>query len=82
MSKAARTAMPTVAAWIDDLRAAFGREEIDAQIRAATKYGLPTFHASEGGRTVGVPMPEPRIAFRADEIVIIPPKKDAHAPRR
>jgi hypothetical protein len=47
-----RTEMPTVAGWIDDLRAAFGAEQINAAIRAGLD-GQPTFWASENGRAVG-----------------------------
>lgn len=47
-----RTEMPTVAGWIDDLRAAFGAEQINAAIRAGLD-GQPTFWASENGREVG-----------------------------
>ena len=47
-----RAEMPTVAGWIDDLRAAFGAETINAAIRAGLD-GQPTFYASENGRAVG-----------------------------
>jgi len=55
MSKPMREAMPTVAAWIDDLRAAFGAETIDAAIRGAVRDGRATFYAEEGGRQLGTP---------------------------
>lgn len=71
--KAARAAMPLVTAWIDDLRGAFGREVIDGLIRKATVEGLPTFYASEGGRTVGVPLPALRgVEVGAADMVIKP----------
>ena len=73
--------MPQVFAWVQDLRAAFGADAIDPQIRAAIHDGLPTFHASEGGHTVGVALPAIGRAFSAAELVIIPPQKDAHAKR-
>lgn len=47
-----RERMPTVAAWIDDMRAAFGIEHIDRQIKAGM-HGQPVFYASENGHTVG-----------------------------
>lgn len=73
--KHARDAMPKITAWLDDLRAAFGRELVDAQICAATTEGLPTFYASENGRRVGVPMPaQGGTSFTADQLVIARPK--------
>ncbi len=62
--------MPLVAAWIDDLRAAFGADIIDGQIRAATRDGLPTFYASEAGRSIGVPMPARGTAVGLANMVI------------
>lgn len=38
--------MPTVATWANDLRAAFGADEINAALRSLGYY------ASEGGRTI------------------------------
>jgi hypothetical protein len=52
-----REKMPAVAAWIDELRSAFGTEEIDRQIRAGMR-GEPVFFASENGYTVGTPSPQ------------------------
>jgi len=49
--------MPAVAAFIDDLRTAFGKDAIDGQIRNGLQ-GLPHFHASENGRQIGCPMAE------------------------
>ncbi len=46
-----REQMPTCAAWIDDLRAAFGTETIDAAIRQGRKQG--GFCAEEAGHVVG-----------------------------
>jgi hypothetical protein len=45
-----RDLMPTVAAWIDAMRAAFGKDVIDQALRD------PAFHASENGHTIGTPM--------------------------
>ena len=48
--------MPTVAAFIDDLRAAFGEEIIHNIIRAGLQ-GQPVFHARENGYQIGTPLP-------------------------
>lgn len=50
--KPMRQAMPTVAGWIDGLRAAFGAKMIDAAIRAGID-GQPTFYAAENGIEIG-----------------------------
>jgi len=47
-----RKEMPTIAAFIDSLRDAFGRDSIDKQIRKGMK-GEPTFYASENGHEIG-----------------------------
>lgn len=49
-----REQMPTVAAWIDGLREAFGRDYIDRQIRRGLK-GDGIFHAVENGHEIGRP---------------------------
>lgn len=69
-----RLDMPLTAAWIDALREAFGRDAIDPQIRAAVKDGLPTFHASENGREVGVAAVRRGIEISAAQMVIQRPK--------
>lgn len=69
-----RTAMPRVTAWIDDLRGAFGADDINATIKAGIG-GLPCFYASEGGHRVGTPMPAPRVEIGAADMVIIPKAK-------
>lgn len=46
-----REAMPKVAAWIDALRDAFGREEVDRWIRDGMANG--SFRAEENGRVIG-----------------------------
>lgn len=55
--KPMRLAMPLTAAWIDDLRAAFGAEAIDGQIRNGIA-GFPDFWASENGIEIGTKAPE------------------------
>jgi dienelactone hydrolase len=68
--KPMRQAMPTVAGWIDNLRAAFGADMIDAAIRAGIA-GQHTFHAREGGREVGTPIPyDPAKAVKLSETVV------------
>ncbi|WP_199710580.1 hypothetical protein [Noviherbaspirillum cavernae] len=57
-TRKAREAMPEVAAWIDSLREAFGREQIDACIRIGIRDG--SFWAMENGRTIGTPPAEAR----------------------
>ena len=53
MSKGSlREQMPVVTEWVDRMRQAFGKEHIDAQIRAGIN-GQPVFYASENGHTVG-----------------------------
>lgn len=46
-----RDRMPKVAAWIDALREAFGREEVDGWIRDGLANG--TFCARENGHVIG-----------------------------
>ena len=55
-TKPLRQTMPTVAAWIDTLRDAFGPEMINAAIRSGLD-GQPTFHAKENGQSIGTPWP-------------------------
>lgn len=51
--KPMREAMPTVAAWIDNLREAFGADQVDPSIKAGMR-GVPNkFHAVERGREIG-----------------------------
>lgn len=64
-----RDSMPTVAAWIDDLRAAFGADQVNGSIMAGLA-GLPTFYAEEAGHQLGTPatMPaEARLHVFSDE---------------
>lgn len=53
MSGSLRDAMPQCATWIDDLRAAFGRESIDKAIRDGLRRG--GFCCQENGETYGTP---------------------------
>ena len=51
--------MPHTAAWIDDLRAAFGADAINATIRLGMQGNPGCFYASENGHQVGTPSPPP-----------------------
>ncbi|HWT37260.1 MAG TPA: hypothetical protein VN289_13315 [Paraburkholderia sp.] len=44
--------MPEIAAFVANLKSAFGEREIDEAIRRG-KAGEPTFYACENGRSVG-----------------------------
>jgi len=48
-----RRAMPTVAGWVDGLRAAFGADVIDGAIRAGMRGEANKFFAAEAGHQVG-----------------------------
>lgn len=50
--KPLRETMPAVAAWVDELRAVFGEEDVDVTIRAGLA-GQPVFWAREGGHEIG-----------------------------
>lgn len=65
MSRSLRDEMPGVTAFIDDLRAAFGRDYIDGMVRAGMK-GAPVFWAAEGGHELGT---KPR-GLRQDQAAI------------
>lgn len=50
--KSLREQMPETSRVVDEWRAVFGRESVDAQIRAALR-GAPTFWARERGVEIG-----------------------------
>ena len=60
-----REHMPVVTAWIDGMRAAFGTEAIDRQIKAGMR-GEPVFYCSENGHIVGT-KPKPGWRVLKDE---------------
>ena len=63
-----REDMPTVAAWIDALRDAFGAAPVNDAIRAGMA-GHSTFFAKENGHEVGTPIP-----YRPEcSVVYVPP---------
>lgn len=70
--KNAREIMPQTAAWLDELRAVFGADDINAAIKAGMA-GQATFWASENGHTLGVKATD-------DGVPITPPYKPASAP--
>ena len=56
--KPMRDRMPTVSAWIDDLRASLGPEAVVPSIYAGTHGEPDQFHATEGPHQVGTPFTE------------------------
>jgi hypothetical protein len=51
-AKPLRQTMPTTAAWVDELREAFGADAINPAIRNGVAGGA-AFYATEGGHTIG-----------------------------
>lgn len=71
-NKPLRVAMPKVAAFIDDMRAAFGAEGINASIKGGMS-GVPTFYARENGHEIGTPLDLTGcVIVRGDEMIINP----------
>ncbi|MGY6258115.1 hypothetical protein ACXIVK_32100 [Paraburkholderia caledonica] len=66
--KAASHPMPEIAAFVADMKAVFGEQEIDEAIRRS-KSGEPTFYACENGRTVGTPTPTQTNVWSVDGAV-------------
>lgn len=74
--KPLREAMPTVAAWIDELREAFGADGINASIRNGMAGGN-RFHAVENGHSIGCEaMPGSHVVCAADMVLAGPLKGD------
>ena len=65
--------MPSVTAWIDELRAAFGADDINGVIKAGVS-GLPGFHANEAGHQVGTRLVQRGTEISAAQMVILVPK--------
>lgn len=57
--------MPSIAAWVGDLRQAFGDDLIDEAI-VKSRRGEPTFYAAENGQTVGTKAVEPVDLWRGE----------------
>lgn len=70
-----RESMPQCAAWIDDLRDAFGRESVDGWIRQGIAGGK--FYAEEGDRRIGRP-----VDWDGAVQVYMPPETVADAPNQ
>lgn len=62
--------MPVCAAWMDELRAAFGKESVDGWIKDGIA-GEGEFFAREAGYEIGYlqPEPDPARTVTADEIL-------------
>lgn len=67
-AKPLRELMPETAAWIDQLRDAFGADVIVPIVRAGMN-GEPVFYARENGRTVGTPPQTNGMHWNSDGIV-------------
>lgn len=62
--------MPTVAAWIDSLRGAFGKAEIDQRIRQGMNGDPGAFYAQENGIEVGTRARQSRYEISGADMVI------------
>lgn len=71
--KPMREAMPTVAAWIDELREAFGADVINPAIRNGVAGGTH-FYAEEGGQTIGCDAIPGRHVVSAADMVLAKPE--------
>lgn len=74
--KPLREAMPTVAAWIDELREAFGADSINAAIRNGMAGG-DHFYASENGHSIGCEAILGGHVVSAADMVLAKPEKGA-----
>lgn len=74
-----REAMPLTAAFIDEMREAFGADMIDAQIRQGIA-GEPGFWASENGQAIGCKSPSEGCVITADQMVLIPREEKKSRP--
>lgn len=63
-----RHPMPEIAAFVAELRRAFGDATIDEAV-ARGRAGEPTFFASESGRTVGTKAADAQGCWRVDDSV-------------
>lgn len=68
-----REAMPTVTAWIDAMRGAFGADAVTGWIREGLDAGA--FYATENGHQVGVPIVAPAHAVSLADMVLVVPEE-------
>lgn len=61
-----RDGMPRVAAFIDQVRLAFGKDLIDAQMQQGMR-GAPVFYAWENGWAIGTPLEHGAVAVKFDQ---------------
>ena len=68
-----RAEMPLTAAWIDEMREAFGTEMINDQIKLGMQ-GAKTFYAEENGHRVGTPfdVTDPAKLISGDRLTFCP----------
>lgn len=67
--KPLRQTMPTVAAWVDELREAFGAGAINPALRNGVAGGA-LFYATEGGHSIGCDaMPGGRVVSAAQMVL-------------
>lgn len=77
MTKPLRQTMPTVAAFIDDLREAFGAQIINDSIRAGIN-GQPAFWARENGHEIGTRPTDPAHSVTGAALFAHRTKKEPH----
>lgn len=70
-----REAMPTVSAWVDELREAFGADGINQSIRNGMAGGAD-FFADENGHTIGCEVMPGQHAVGLADIVLAKPGED------
>jgi len=80
VSKPLRQSMPTVAAFIDDMRETFGADAVNGQIKKGMQ-GLPVFWASENGTEIGARPPRGRVEVSVADMCLTPPEKTKGAYR-
>lgn len=78
-----RSEMPVVAAFIDEMRKAFGVDVVNQQIKRGMKGGQ-TFFATENGHTVGTAMdvPDPDKVFSGDRLIVVVQADNAKGKKR